>query len=217
MSLVIAAEQTVQLADSIAYRGLVYVRVDLVGRRRLRVAEDHLSILRRNAKRLEQRRRGMPQRVYLDPADAIVITDTIKRSSANVIVVRDDGDILLIRRTDNGNYALPGGALDVGESIAATAVRETEEETGIRCEITGLVGIYTNPHHVIEYTSNGEVRQEFSIVFTARPVSGTPRASSESSEVIWVPAPEVAQLTMHPTMRQRIGHYLEQRPSPYIG
>jgi ADP-ribose pyrophosphatase YjhB (NUDIX family) len=137
--------------------------------------------------------------------------------SANVIVTRDNGDILLIRRTDNGNYALPGGALDLGESISDTAVRETEEETGIRCEVTGLVGIYTNPHHVIEYTSNGEVRQEFSIVFTARPVSGTRRASSESSEVIWVPAAEVEHLTMHQTMRQRIRHYLERRPNPYIG
>jgi 8-oxo-dGTP pyrophosphatase MutT (NUDIX family) len=134
-----------------------------------------------------------------------------------VIVARDDGDILLIRRTDNGNYALPGGALDLGESISDTAVRETEEETGIRCEITGLVGIYTNPHHVIEYTSNGEVRQEFSIVFSAKPVGGTPRPSSESSEVIWVPAAEIATLAVHPTMAQRISHYLEQRPSPYIG
>jgi len=58
---------------------------------------------------------------------------------ANVIVVGDDGQILLIRRTDNGNYSLPGGALDLGESIADTAIRETEEETGIQCEITGLV------------------------------------------------------------------------------
>jgi 8-oxo-dGTP pyrophosphatase MutT (NUDIX family) len=96
-------------------------------------------------------------------------------------------------------------------------VRETEEETGIRCEITGLVGICTNPRHVIEYTSNGEVRQEFSIVFTAGPISGTTTASSESSEVILVPVAEIARLTMHPTMRQRINHYLERRPSPYIG
>ncbi len=88
--------------------------------------------------------------------------------SANVIVAGDDGRILFIRRTDNGIYSLPGGALDLGESIADTEVCETEEETGIRCQITGLVGIYTNSHHVIEYTSNGEVRQEFSIVFTAR-------------------------------------------------
>ena len=136
--------------------------------------------------------------------------------SANVIVTRDNGDILLIRRTDNGNYALPGGALDLGESIGDTAVRETEEETGIRCEVTGMVGIYTNPHHVIEYTSNGEVRQEFSVVFTAKPVGGSPRESSESSEVLWVPIAEVPQLTMHPTMSLRISHYLERRPSPYI-
>lgn len=57
---------------------------------------------------------------------------------------------------------------------------------GIDCELTGLVGIYTNPNHVLEYTSDGEVRQEFSIVFTARAVSGEPTPSSEFSQVVWV-------------------------------
>jgi len=136
--------------------------------------------------------------------------------SANVVVSGDDGQILLIRRTDNDNYSLPGGTLDLGESIAQAAVRETEEETGIRCEITGLIGLYTNPRHVIEYTSNGEVRQEFSIVFTARPTGGKIAASSESSEVIWVPVAETEHLPMHPTMRERIRHYREQRNAPYI-
>jgi ADP-ribose pyrophosphatase YjhB (NUDIX family) len=102
--------------------------------------------------------------------------------SANVIVVNDQGQILLIRRTDNGNWAVPGGGMDLGESITGTAMRETREETGITCEITGPVGIYTSPRHVILYTSNGEVRQEFSIVFTARPISGQPRPSSESAD-----------------------------------
>jgi 8-oxo-dGTP pyrophosphatase MutT (NUDIX family) len=137
--------------------------------------------------------------------------------SANVIVAGEGEEILLIRRSDNGNYSLPGGALELGESIAETAVRETQEETGIRCEVTGLVGIYTNPHHVIEYTSDGEVRQEFSVVFAARPVGGAPATSTESSEVLWVPATEIAQLRMHPSMRHRIGHYLQRRPRPYIG
>ena len=58
--------------------------------------------------------------------------------------------------------------MELGESLADCAVRETKEETGIDCEITGLVGIYTYPRHVILYTSNGEARQEFSIVLTAR-------------------------------------------------
>jgi 8-oxo-dGTP pyrophosphatase MutT (NUDIX family) len=107
--------------------------------------------------------------------------------------------------------------MDLGESITDAAVRETHEETGISCEITGLVGIYTNPHHVIHYTSNGEVRQEFSIVFTARPVGGELRPSGESSEPQWVSPGAIPGLQVHPSMRQRIQHYLGKRPGPYLG
>ena len=137
--------------------------------------------------------------------------------SANVIVVNNKGEILLIRRTDNGNWAVPGGGMDPGESITDTAVRETLEETGITCEINGLVGIYTNPRHVIRYTSNNEVRQEFSIVFTARPTGGQLRPSSESAEPQWVSPATVPRLQMHPSMRQRIQHYLDRRTEPYLG
>ena len=68
--------------------------------------------------------------------------------SVNVAVTNDAGEILLIRRSDNGNWALPGGAVDLGESLTQAAVRETREETGVDCEITGLSGIYTDPAHV---------------------------------------------------------------------
>jgi ADP-ribose pyrophosphatase YjhB (NUDIX family) len=47
--------------------------------------------------------------------------------SVNAAVVNEGGDLLLIRRTDNGNWALPGGAIDLGESVAQAAVRETLE------------------------------------------------------------------------------------------
>jgi 8-oxo-dGTP pyrophosphatase MutT (NUDIX family) len=57
--------------------------------------------------------------------------------SVNVIVANDAGDILMIRRTDNGNWAVPGGAIDLGESVVQAAIRETAEETGITCELTG--------------------------------------------------------------------------------
>ena len=80
--------------------------------------------------------------------------------SVNVVVTNAEGKILLIRRTDNGNWALPGGGVDIGESLPQAAIRETREETGVDCEITGLSGIYTDPGHVILYTSNGEVRQD---------------------------------------------------------
>lgn len=152
---------------------------------------------------------------YLDDPDAPPANSVVP--SANVIVVNDQDEILMMRRTDNDNWAIPGGGMDLGESITDTAVRETREETGIECEITGLVGIYTNPRHVIRYTSNEEVRQEFSIVFRGRPTGGELRPSNESSEPRWI-APAVAlSLPMHRSMRERIQHYVDGLPQPHLG
>jgi ADP-ribose pyrophosphatase YjhB (NUDIX family) len=50
-------------------------------------------------------------------------------------------------RADSGNWTLPGGMQDLGESITQTAVREVREETGLDVELTGLIGIYTDPGH----------------------------------------------------------------------
>ncbi len=152
---------------------------------------------------------------YLDDCDAPDATSLVP--SVNVGVTNDDGAVLLIRRSDNENWALPGGAMDIGETIAQAGVRETREETGIKCKINRLVGVYTNPRHVMLYTSNGEVRQECSLVFAARPISGEPTTSSESSEVRWVPASEIDRYPMHDSMRQRVQHLLEQRDAPFIG
>ena len=152
---------------------------------------------------------------YLDDPTAPAATTIVP--SANVVVTNDAGEMLLIRRSDNENWALPGGAMDPGESLSQCGVREVQEETGIRCEITGLVGVYTNPRHVILYTSNGEVRQECSLVCTARMVGGEPRPTSESLDVRWVPTNEISSYQMHPSMRQRIGHFLEGRGTPYLG
>ena len=124
--------------------------------------------------------------------------------------------MLLIRRTDNDLWALPGGAQDFGEYIAETATRETREETGIDIEVTGVVGIYTNPNHIVAY-SDGEARQQFSICFHAQYLGGEPKTSDESSKVAWVSQAELDKLNIHPSMRLRIDHGYEHRSDPYIG
>jgi 8-oxo-dGTP pyrophosphatase MutT (NUDIX family) len=134
----------------------------------------------------------------------------------NVAESRDAGEILMIRRSDNDNWSVPGGAIDLGESVAQAAIRETFEESGITCEISGLVGIYSDPRHRILYTSNGEVRQEFSIVLTARPVSGTPTPSDESTDVRWVLASDLSGYPMDRSMRIRINDYLRGDPRPVV-
>jgi ADP-ribose pyrophosphatase YjhB (NUDIX family) len=136
--------------------------------------------------------------------------------AVNVAVTNEGGELLLIRRSDNDNWALPGGGVDIGESLTQAAVRETREESGIECQVTGLSGIYTDPRHVILYTSNGEVRQEFSIVLTARATGGRLAVSSETTEARWVKPDDLASYQMDRSMRQRVGHVLERRDHPYI-
>jgi 8-oxo-dGTP pyrophosphatase MutT (NUDIX family) len=137
-------------------------------------------------------------------------------AAVTVFVLDSAKRVLLVHRTDNDLWALPGGAQEFGEYIAQTAVRETKEEAGVDVEVTGLVGIYTNPSHVVEF-SDGEVRQQFSICFRARPIGGELTGSDETSEARWVGQNELASLNIHPSMRLRINHGYEDRAQPYIG
>ena len=106
--------------------------------------------------------------------------------------------------------------MDLGESVADAAIREVEEETGVRVEVTGLVGIYSDPNHVMAY-DDGEVRQEFSVCFHARVVSGEAREDgSETKAVRWVEPDAVAALNIHPSMRRRIDDALAGRTAPQI-
>jgi ADP-ribose pyrophosphatase YjhB (NUDIX family) len=129
--------------------------------------------------------------------------------------VRDPGGrVLLIRRADNDLYAIPGGAVEVGETLTQAVRREVVEETGIVIEVTGLVGVYSDPDHVIEF-SDGEVRQEFSICFRGVPVGGELRTSDESTEVLWAEPGDLDELEVHSSVRLRIRHGFEERREPY--
>lgn len=150
---------------------------------------------------------------YIDDPDAPKANSVVP---SVVAIVRDEnGRVLLIHKTDNDLWALPGGGHEIGESIAESVVREVKEETGYDVEVTGLTGTYTNPNHVMAY-EDGEVRQQFSIAFTARLTGGQARTSSESKRVEWVDPSTIDDLPMHPSMRLRLAHAVEGGPT-YIG
>ncbi|SEP80441.1 ADP-ribose pyrophosphatase YjhB, NUDIX family [Lentzea xinjiangensis] len=137
------------------------------------------------------------------------------RPAVSAFVQDDAGRLLMIRRTDNDKYAIPGGQQEVGETLTQATIREVMEETGVAVEVTDLIGLYSNPEHVIEY-DDGEVRQEFSICFRARPLGGDLRTSSESKEVQWVSLNEIDRLDIHPSIRLRINHALAETTTPYF-
>ena len=114
-----------------------------------------------------------------------------------------------MRRCDTGDWELPGGHVDPGESAPDAAVRETAEESGITVEVTGLVGIYTDPGHVIAHPRAGLVRQPFAVCFHARPLSGSPGGDQvETSDARWFTSGDIPALPIRPTIRLRIGRAL---------
>ena len=133
-------------------------------------------------------------------------------------IVRDGaGDLLMVHKTDNNLWALPGGGVDPGESVTEAILREVLEGTGVDVEVVRLSGVYTNPRHVMAY-DDGEVRQQFSLCFIANPVGGSLATSVETSEVVYVSVDRLDELNVHPSMRLRIEHGLDtSRTSVYVG
>lgn len=155
----------------------------------------------------------MSRRDYYDDPNAPRANSLVPAASA--VIVDHDGSVLLIRRTDNGLWSIPGGAMEPGESIADCCIREVKEETGLDITLGRVVGIYTNPGHVVAY-DDGEIRQEFSICFGGTVVGGGLTTSSESEEVAFVPIAALSTFDIHPSIRQRIKDYLELRSEPVV-
>lgn len=128
-----------------------------------------------------------------------------------MLVINERGEILLQRRRDTGQWALPGGKQELGETPSQCAIRECEEETGVLAKVTGLLGVYSDPAHLVEYTSNGEVRQEFEITLTGEPVAGVPTSNDEAFEAGWFAPGELGNMDIHPTMRRQVNDYLNRR------
>ena len=144
---------------------------------------------------------------------------TSRKASASV-VVQHDGRLLLLRRVDNDQWTIPTGGVKKGETVAEAAVRECREETGLDVETVDLVGIFSDPRHLIVYYHRDkvdEVRQPINICLRARIVGGEiDPAPDEAQEVRWVTVEEITDYPIHPAIRLRIDHAL-QSDKPFIG
>ncbi len=120
----------------------------------------------------------------LEPLRDTIFTRPTPFSTGDAAIIDDKGRILLIRRHDDGRWAMPGGGLAVGETPAEGVVREAFEETGIRCEVTQFVGIFdsrrcqsVSRHHLYMY------------LFLCRPLELTPSSlpshAQEALEMGW--------------------------------
>ena len=96
----------------------------------------------------------------------------------DVVIPAENGVVLIRRGNDpfEGQWALPGGFVEVGETVEEAAAREAAEETGLAVEIARLVGVYSDP----ERDPRGH---NVSVAFLVRVLSGDLAAATDASEV----------------------------------
>lgn len=136
--------------------------------------------------------------------------------AVSAVVLDESGRILMIRRTDNDQRPVRHTRRRTRSWRDRQRSRGTRSPRGDRhsCEGHRPRWVFSNPEHVIAY-DDGEVRQEFSICFRARPTGGSPRTSEESKEVLWVAPGALDALDIHPSIKLRIERALEPT-SPYF-
>lgn len=130
------------------------------------------------------------------------MTDTPKHSvSVAGIVVNDRGQVLVIRRSDNGHWEPPGGVLELGESFEDGVRREVAEETGFRVSVDELTGVYKNMNLAV-----------VALVFRCSPLDEHQLVTdSEAITVRWIDPAGVATL-MDPAYAIRVMDALNGRP-----
>ncbi|MBO0874044.1 MAG: NUDIX domain-containing protein [Pseudonocardia sp.] len=130
-------------------------------------------------------------------------------------------EVLLVRRADDGNWEIPGGRIEIGESAGEAAMREVAEEAGVTITITALAGVYTDPRHVLVYPGE-KVHQQLAICLHACALDNDAARTSlrpdtdEISQARWFEQHTTTELPMHPTMRQRLTHALDRSAAAHF-
>lgn len=122
--------------------------------------------------------------------------------------------VLLTQRTDNGRWCLPGGRLDPGESVEECCVREVLEETGLVVEVQKMVGVYSNPHMLIEYIDNSV--QILGLCFEVVVTGGALRLSNETTAYGYFSLEEMENMDVMENHHERIVDAMAQQIQPFI-
>jgi ADP-ribose pyrophosphatase YjhB (NUDIX family) len=110
---------------------------------------------------------------------------------------------LLIQRSDDGKWAVPGGAMMAGESLSEACAREVLEETGLKIKVNRLLSVYTSPHRLLTYP-DGNKWQPVNLHFEAEIIDGELTINEEAVAFGFFSQIETENLDMHAMDRMRV-------------
>jgi ADP-ribose pyrophosphatase YjhB (NUDIX family) len=137
------------------------------------------------------------------------------RPSVSAVIVRD-GRLLLQQRVDGGQWGLPGGSVEIGETVTAAVEREVREETGFEVAVGRLIGVYSDPRFQVVRYPDGRVWHYVNLCFACDLRGGAPRPQPEETLALgWFP-PDALPADLLPVHRPRIGDAMAAQPEPFI-
>ena len=132
-------------------------------------------------------------------------------------LIRDESGekILLTQRADNGQWCLPGGGVDPGETVEEACIREIDEETGLKARVNRLLGIYSDPNKLVEYP-DGNKAHIVALSFEAEIIGGKLGLSNETTDFGYFTLTEIEKMDMLLNHTERIRDAFKDQLTPFI-
>ena len=137
------------------------------------------------------------------------------RPSASAVIFDRRGRVLLQERSDSRQWGLPGGAVEIGESVADAAIREVHEETGLVVTVRRLVGVYSEPALQVVRYPDGNVWHYVNVCFECVVRGGTLTTCDETLSLRYV-SPTRLPRTLLPNHRIRIRDACSRRAAAFV-
>ncbi len=142
----------------------------------------------------------------------------VVRATSGVVLRDTAGRVLLIRRTGENTWGIPGGGVEPGESWEDAALRECREETGWEARIEGLLGVYSDPSTQVHRYPSGAARQLVGVVSSATALRRLGSGDGEAAETRWANPHDLPEPLFGPDVPVlRDAFDPQRRRSPIIG
>ena len=137
-------------------------------------------------------------------------------TACDAVIFDSPGEkVLLTRRTDNGRWCLPGGAMDPGESASECCAREVLEETGFVVTVGRLIGVYSTPHRITEY-ADGNRKQALDLVFEAVRISGELSVSDETTKFGYFSPEQMKSMDVMELFHERVNDAFARQGQAFL-
>lgn len=137
------------------------------------------------------------------------------RLGCSAAIFDEKGRVLLTKRQDNGQWCLPSGGMDSGESAAEACEREVLEETGLSVRAKRFVGVYSHPDQLTVYSETDKF-QIVALHFEAEVIGGELGLSDETSDFGYFTMEEIEQMDMLGRHKERILDTLANKKEAFI-